>query len=101
MSLHNNIVTLPDGSTTTLSSPATTSGYFRIGQSNVINNDTYTKVRIYSVKLYNSSGTLLRDCIPVRDLNGQAKLYDLKSKAYMYDSGNLHGGPVKEVTNNE
>ena len=100
MSLHNNILTLPDGTTLTLSGVTTSSGRNYIGCCYPVTSSGYTKVRVYGVKIYNSDGTMLRNCIPVRNnLTGYAKIFDLVSNVYMYNTGTLHGGPVKEGGN--
>ena len=100
MSLHDKVLTFPDGTTETLSNVTSSTGTVKIGMSRTIVANGYAKVRVYGVKTYNSVGTMLRNCIPVRNnLTGQAKLFDLVSNVYMYNTGTLHGGPVKEGGN--
>ena len=47
----------------------------------------YAKMRLYYLKLYNSSNELVRDYIPVIDENNVVCLYDKVSRTYFYNGG--------------
>lgn len=47
----------------------------------------FAKIRLYYMKLYNSSNELVRDFIPVMDENNVVCLYDKVSENYFYNQG--------------
>lgn len=100
VSLRNGVVTFND---TVLTSSISTSQTVSSVADNIIifnNSDLsrYSKVRFYYLKLYNQAGTLLRDFVPVKDINDVVCLFDKVSQTNFYNSGTgaFVAGPVKE-----
>lgn len=47
----------------------------------------YMKCRLYNASYYDSSGSLIRDYIPVKDLNGTVCLFDKVENKFYYNQG--------------
>lgn len=61
------------------------------------NIDGRASMKLYSAKMYNSSGTLIRDLIPVKDLDGVVCMYDLLNEKFYYNAGTgtfIAGGEI-------
>lgn len=47
----------------------------------------YSKMKLYYLKIWDSSGKLVREYVPCLDSNNVACLYDMCTKAYFYNNG--------------